>query len=117
MSSAPHNSNALSSISGSYQEAFRDIKEPMADRRTKRLNEVGLEFLKAEVSTGLSFADIALSAHDEERRKRNSEKARAAYDAILKFAPHVEMTEKESGQVSESMARLKHKLTDLGHGV
>jgi len=75
---------------------------------------VGLEFLRTEVATGLTFSKIALETKDESKIVRNRANARKAYDAVLHFAPGTSLSAEEAQQIDASMALLKSALQQLG---
>ena len=74
----------------------------------------GLEFLRTEVATGLTFSKIALETKDESKIVRNRANARKAYDAVLHFAPGTSLSAEEAQQIDASMALLKSALQQLG---
>lgn len=78
------------------------------------LNQTRADFLKTELSVGLTFADIALNSKDDAKTERNRKNARSAYDAILKFIGGVALSKGESEEMASGMARLKSQLQELG---
>jgi hypothetical protein len=77
-------------------------------------NQVQLEFLQTELSTGLMFAGLALGSRDQIKTKRNCKNARAAYDALLRFMGRVTFTPIESKEFADGLIVLKSKLQQLG---
>ena len=71
-----------------------------------------VSFLEAEVGTGLTLARIALQSADAERRSRNAQRARKAYDTlsyITGLPPQTPGLE----AISEKMKNLQHMLALL----
>ena len=79
--------------------------------------EAGIDFIRAELHTGLTLSRIALVASDERKRDRNRVNARKAYDALLHFLPTVMLSDVELTEVKESLARLRSDLQLLGEEV
>ena len=79
-------------------------------------DDVSLEFLFTELSSGLTFANVALSAQpgDTEKVKRNRHNARVAYDSILRFQPRVNMLDADKTRLAEGLKELKELLRLLG---
>lgn len=78
-------------------------------------NAVSVEFLKTELETGITFADLALSAKHADKLARTKANARKAYDTALRF---IEKLKPEDA--AELEVRLKHlvsKLRQLGEPV
>ena len=82
-------------------------------------DDVSLEFLFTELSSGLTFASVALSAQpgDTEKIKRNSHNARIAYETILRFQPRVNMLDAEKTRLAEGLDELKKVLRSLGENI
>lgn len=82
-------------------------------------DDVSLEFLFTELSSGLTFAKLALSAQsaDTDKFKRNSHNARIAYDTILRFQPRVNMLDADKTKLAEGLNALKRVLRSLGEKV
>jgi hypothetical protein len=87
------------------------------DRLLLDSNQVRSDFLKTELSLGLTFADIALSSDDDVKTKRNRNNARTAYEALVKFMGHVSLTPADSAHMANGMALLKSQLQQLGEVV
>lgn len=77
-------------------------------------NDAGTGFLLAEVNAGNAFADVALSARDPEKRRRNTTNARTAYTALLRFRSRVALTEAQASQFQNDLIMLRKKLARLG---
>jgi hypothetical protein len=76
--------------------------------------EVGLDFLRAEVATGLRFAAIAADAgNDEKKRQRNRQHAETAYDALLRFLPRVALTEDETEELTGGIEELRRAIAAI----
>jgi hypothetical protein len=79
---------------------------------------VGLEFLRTELTTGLTFSKIALDeTKDESKVERNRANARKAYNAVLHFMPGTSLSAAESQEIEARMAQLRSALQQLGEDV
>ena len=73
--------------------------------------QAGLALLRAEADWGMIFVRMAAeSGSDEEKRDRNRASAQAAYDALVKFAPRVEMSADETREIHGRMEALRAAL-------
>ncbi len=79
------------------------------------LKRTSAEFLKVDVETALTFADIALKSHDNQVKKdRNRMNARRAYDMISRFVQKIPLTEADAFFLASALQRLKSRLEILG---
>ena len=74
-------------------------------------------FLRAELQTGLTLANIALETTRRQATARNRANARKAYDAILRFFPKVNLSAGETEEITSSLEQLKSKLQRLGEEI
>ena len=76
-------------------------------------------FLFAELRTGLTFANIAISASADkpERIERSRKNARKAYDTLLKFQPRTSLSEAERIKFAVGLDELKKALRKLGDSI
>ena len=79
-----------------------------------RLNRASVDFLKADVSTALTFTGIALEADDPGKRDRNRRAARKAYDTITRLMLRVTLTDGDASILARNLQRLKSELAKLG---
>lgn len=88
----------------------------MADfpRREHDYHQSGLQFVNAELETGLTFARIALGAKGRPKIDRNRVNARKAYDSALHFLTTTSLNAEESRRINEKFAALKSNLEQLG---
>jgi hypothetical protein len=85
--------------------------------RAKRLpdvSKVGLDFLRTELDTGLTLANIALRNDHPDKVERNRKNARLAYDTVIRTRGRVLLTEEQSQSVSLTLKQLRKKLEQLG---
>lgn len=83
-------------------------------RRENDYHQSGLQFVNAELDTGLTFARIALGAKGRAKIDRNRMNARKAYDSALHFRATTSLNAEESRSINEKFAALKSKLEKLG---
>ena len=80
---------------------------------------IGVDFLRTELQTGLTFARVALSArpNDIDKIQRDTKNAREAYDSFLKFRERVSLSEDEKQEITEQAEKLKDALRKLGQSL
>jgi len=83
------------------------------------LASASVGFLFAELHTGLTFAEIALSASGDDPGKleRNRENARKAYDSLLRFQGRTVLSAEEAAELETGKEKLKTALKALGEQV
>jgi len=94
----------------------RPMKNPKAIHGD---NPASVQFLFTELQTGLTFADIALSAKpdDTEKIRTVSANARKSYETFAKFRERVASSEEEVRQLNAGLSKLKDALRNLGEAV
>lgn len=76
--------------------------------------DVGYEFLKTELHTGLTLAGIALDSDNEEKISRNRKNSRLAYDTVIRTRPRVPLTADQERDVAQKLQQLRKSLEKLG---
>jgi hypothetical protein len=76
-----------------------------------------IDFLRSELSTGLTLTGIAQDSRDQARRNRNRTNARKAYDAVKRFVPRVPLLPDEIGEINSKLEQLRSNLQRLGEEV
>ena len=79
--------------------------------RTKR---VAAEFLQIDCEIALTFAGIALTTSDEQKRRRLIRAARKAYDTIMRLRKDFDLTDSGRDKLCANLQRLKGELQSLG---
>jgi hypothetical protein len=87
-----------------------------ANKMLGLVHESGAEFLRTELDTAFTFAQIAEGAV-RSKRKRSLSKAREGYDALVHFRPKVKLTSEDAGEIDSAIARLRSTLRQLGESV
>lgn len=80
----------------------------------QQFNRAGTEFLKVDVATAITFSEVALSADDPAKRRRNQRSARKAYDTILRLAKKIAISGRDVQELTASLELLKANLVRLG---
>jgi hypothetical protein len=75
---------------------------------------VGVQFLMADLTMGLTFLDVAQTTESEETRMRNCQNARTAYEAVVNFLPRVSPSDEEWATLEAKLRKLKDRLVALG---
>ncbi len=78
------------------------------------LNRRTLALLKTDLGVGFTFAQIALTTRDADKRERNRRNAQTAFDMVSEHAAHVEMSVVDAAEIQCGLARLKLALEQLG---
>ncbi len=74
----------------------------------------GVNALKTELETGLTFSRVALNSKDNaNKRARNTANARKAYDTAQDWAAKLALTPADSKEVAAGFERLKANLAKL----
>ena len=66
---------------------------------------------------GTLFAKMAVESDYQEKRDRNRQNSRKAYDAILRFLPKARLTQEEQTEISGNLAPLKLQLQNLSESL
>ena len=79
----------------------------------------GIEFLLTELRTGLTFARVALGADpfDTDKKARNRDNARTAYNTVLKFRPRVKLSDSANQALEAELHTLRAALRELGEPI
>jgi hypothetical protein len=79
--------------------------------------ELGFTFLKTDLEAGITFAEIALGASDQEKLARNRENARKADQAVKHFLERIKLTSEERTELQGLQQKLASLLRQLGETV
>ena len=85
--------------------------------REVRADCAEIEFLRAELLTGLTLSKIAREARHDDKRERNRLNARKAYDSILRFMPKVDIVSEDLMDIRSKLEQLRSELQLLGEAV
>lgn len=77
-------------------------------------NRIGVQFLLAELETGLTFLAVAGTTSIGENRARNIESAHQAFRTVHRLLPRVLPSPEEKLQINGKMDRLKQGLLKAG---
>jgi hypothetical protein len=70
----------------------------------------GARFCLTDVEMGLAMLDRADSTNDKTARRRNVANARAAYDAVNRFLPRLQLPEEAESEVRSRLEELGARL-------
>ena len=85
------------------------------DNLLGRTEKTGFAFLMTDLDLAMTMAQIAAqAAQDQQKRLRNRENARRAYDAVVQLSHKAILNESEREQLNEKLGRLKSELETLG---
>ena len=83
-------------------------------RTEQQFNRAGTNFLKADVATALTFSEVALSTDDPDKKRRNQQSARKAYDTVLRMAKKINLREEDAKELKDALRQLQTNLVRLG---
>ena len=85
------------------------------DNILDRIEKTGFEFLLTDLNLAMTMTRIASdSMEDREKKSRNQENARKAYDAVLHLSRKAMLNEHEQGEVNGKLSKLRSALEALG---
>jgi hypothetical protein len=76
---------------------------------------IGVQFLLADLATGMTFLDLSEVTRLEESRSRNRRNARCVYDTVMRLLPRICPSDCESAALSDRLAELKRRLIAIGY--
>ena len=76
-------------------------------------HSVSIDFLRTELETGVTFANLALNAQDLPKHERNRANARTAYDKFQEYASGIALSREETRELTELSSELKRLLLTL----
>ena len=109
-----------SSVIAIQAELDRWVKQIPAqtDERRVRLpaqtNSLGVQFLQVDAEVALTLSGMALKTSSSEKRERQSDAARKAYDTIMRLRQNLDLSEAERDKLDASLQRLKSELRKRG---
>lgn len=90
------------------------------DDRTARLraqaNRTGAQFLLVDVDVALTLSGMALNARDREKKQRQFDSARKAYETIKRLRRSLDLEEEEQEKLNSKLQRLESDLQKLQKG-
>lgn len=75
-----------------------------------------IAFIRAELRTGLTMAEIALNTRRSDKKERTRLQARKAYDAIQRFAPPINFGP-YADEIAVELGKLRNCLLKLGEDI
>jgi hypothetical protein len=75
------------------------------------------KFVRTELETGITFADIALSARYQDKIDRNTANARKAYDTAIAYMDKLSLGADSMAELHRLRKHLHHQLIELGQTV
>lgn len=78
-------------------------------------NRIGVEFLLADLNTGLTFLQVAQVTSFPAGRARNFDKALEVYRTVTRLLPRVVPLPEEQMKIQSMLEDLKNQLEDAGY--
>jgi hypothetical protein len=82
-----------------------------------RFKKVSTDFLKIELEMALTFTELAMQTRDHDKRERNRQAARKAYETVVHMMGRVPLSDDEANIFKKNLERLRFDLVDLGESV
>lgn len=93
----------------------RNIELKPDDNIQNRLERTGFTFFITDIELAMTLVRIAAdSDKDPEKRARNRQNARRAYDAVLRLSTSAALKDEERAEVDEKLRQLKSRLEEIG---
>ncbi|MFP5236996.1 MAG: hypothetical protein ACLGSD_13940 [Acidobacteriota bacterium] len=77
-------------------------------------NQIGVQFLLADLATGITFLNVAEVTQIAATRERNYGSAWTAYRTVLRLLPRVTPTVEQQAELTAKITELKRRLTAAG---
>ncbi len=89
---------------------------PPAKRRAleSRTNDLRTKFLQIDCETALTFSRLAMTASNEEKKRRTAQTARKGYDEIMRLKRKTDLSDADEHKLEANLRRLKRELQSLG---
>jgi hypothetical protein len=85
------------------------------DNIQNRLERTGFSFFITDIELAMTLVRIATgSDNDPEKKTRNRQNARRAYDSVLRLSTSAALNEEERAEVDEKLRQLKSSLEGIG---
>jgi hypothetical protein len=82
--------------------------------RPKSFRDSGFEFLLIDLDVALTLMDVADTTSSEERAQLIHQKARTAYDTVLRLLPKLHLDEAQIKTLDEKLALVRARLIAAG---
>ena len=92
-----------------WTKTERDLREQFEDNL--------IQFVMTELDTATTFCDLAETASDPERKRRNVENARVGYDTAIRFSKKVHFDRRSRDEFDAKVDHVRQQLKSLGQTV
>jgi len=102
-----------------WRTSGRSQIESLPRRRALHLrtNSLRVNFMRIDSEIALTFASMALSATDPEKKRRTAAIARKAYDTIIRLWDGTDLGDADRDKLEVNLRRLKSQLRTLGQNL
>jgi hypothetical protein len=83
-------------------------------RRFEHINQVGIDFLVADLNVGLTFLQIADVTGSRTGRARDFEKALQVYRTVVRFKSRVILSPDDRIEINGKLEELRYRLEKAG---
>src|SRR5215469_12164008 len=83
-------------------------------RSRKELSRNAVDFLSLDIETAFTFINVARTATEPEKKLRNQDHARRAYDKVGELAKRLPLSPEQYRHIAEQRSKLKAELETLG---
>jgi len=84
-------------------------------RLIERSNAIGIDFLRTDLVTALTFIQVAETSNSPETSTRNFRKALEAYRAVLHFLPRLLPSTAEFEEIRSKLEQVRLHLVQAGY--
>lgn len=78
-------------------------------------NRIGIDFLLADLNTGLTFLQVAHVTSSPANRQRNFDRAYEVYRTVTRLKARVVLTPDAQSEIGKKLADLKNELEKAGY--
>jgi hypothetical protein len=104
-----------SSSDGARSDNTRNVELKQDDTIQGRLERTGFTFFITDIELAMTLVRIAAdSENDPEKKARNRQNARHAYDTILRLSTSAALSDEERAEVNGKLRQLKSSLEGIG---
>lgn len=89
-------------------------RSPIVQDARNRRNRVEAAFLRIDSEIALTFASLALTSSDPEKRRRRAQAARKAYETIMQLRKNVDLSAEQNDRLDANLQKLQSELRTLG---
>jgi len=91
------------------------LPEKESSRLIEQTNRIGVEFLLADLNTGMTFLQIAFVTSSPANRARNLGRACEVYRTVMRLLPRLVLAPDAQLEIDRKLEDLKNSLEEAGY--